>query len=528
MRRLPAFHPFFLALLPVLSLFQHYLGRVYLEEILTVAAILLGLAAAAFLLGLMICRRSRPAGAFATLLLLGFLFHKPLVEWLNRLPLLGHLVGHHRVVGFVFVIVLAAAALWLRRARSALMELTAIANVVALGMLLWPALQMGWFFARHPLHRVDPGAAVASDPALAGVARPSSPPDVWYIILDRYPDEPTLRGRFGFDNREFYDFLDATGFYRATRSRSNYPLTALSLASSLNFEYLDGLAAEVGKDSPDWRNLYERIRYHRAGALLRSQGYRLVHVGAWWWPTRHNPAADENFNYLRLPSSALAVLSNSILSVLDLKYPSPWTNFRLEQYNRLRFQFDRLAKLPAEPGPKFVFVHILAPHPPYVLRASGTYLEEAEADRTAERILFRNQVIALNRMVCGLLDRILADSRTPPVILLQSDEGPYPDGKIGPDDLGEFRRAAPALLREKTGILNVYYLPGADRSKFYPEISPVNSFRLVFNHYFGARLPMLPDRTFAHASAKMPYNFTDVTALVARSQPLETHATARR
>lgn len=528
MRRLPPVHPFLLALLPVVSLFQHYLGRIYLEEILTVAAILLGIAAAAYLAGLVACRRHRAAAAFASLFLLGFLFHMPQVAWLGGLPRIGNLLGHHRVVIPVFLFALAAAAIVLRRARSPLVNLTAIANVVTAGMLLWPGLQMGWFFARHPLHRFDPQAAVAADPALAGVARPAAPPDVWYIILDRYPDEPTLRHRFAFDNREFYEYLDAAGFYRATRSHANYPVTALSLASSLNFEYLDLLAAEVGTGSPDWRNLYERIRHHKAGAVLRSQGYRLVHAGSWWWPTRRNPAADDNLNYWRLPSSALAVLSRSMLAVLDMKDPNPWTNSRLEQYNRLRFQFLRLAKLPAEPGPKFVFVHILAPHPPYVLQADGSYLEEAEAEHTAEPVLFRNQLIALNRMVVGLLERIRADSPAPPLILLQSDEGPYPDGKISPDDLGEFRRAEPALLREKTGILNAYYLPGVDRSVLYPEISPVNSFRLVFNHYFGARLPMLPDRTFAHASATMPYNFTDVTALVAPSESPRTHATARR
>ena len=50
----------------------------------------------------------------------------------------------------------------------------------------------------------------------------------------------------------------------------------------------------------------------------------------------------------------------------------------------------------------------------------------------------------------------------------------------------------PDQLLQKTGILNAYYLPGADPRVFYPTISPVNSFRVVFNTYFGASLPLLP------------------------------------
>jgi hypothetical protein len=46
-------------------------------------------------------------------------------------------------------------------------------------------------------------------------------------------------------------------------------------------------------------------------------------------------------------------------------------------------------------------------------------------------------------------------------------------------------------------ILNAYYLPDAQgRSRLYPSISPVNSFRVIFNAYFGADLPLLPDKAY--------------------------------
>jgi hypothetical protein len=48
-------------------------------------------------------------------------------------------------------------------------------------------------------------------------------------------------------------------------------------------------------------------------------------------------------------------------------------------------------------------------------------------------------------------------------------------------------------------------------AELYPAISPVNSFRVVFNAYFGTALPMLPDRVFAHQSESRPYAFAELT-----------------
>jgi hypothetical protein len=63
-------------------------------------------------------------------------------------------------------------------------------------------------------------------------------------------------------------------------------------------------------------------------------------------------------------------------------------------------------------------------------------------------------------------------------------------------------------LHERLGILNAYLLPGIDPALIYPTITPVNSFRLVVNQYFGADLPLLPDRSF-YSTWDQPYRFTE-------------------
>jgi hypothetical protein len=45
-------------------------------------------------------------------------------------------------------------------------------------------------------------------------------------------------------------------------------------------------------------------------------------------------------------------------------------------------------------------------------------------------------------------------------------------------------------------ILNAYYLPGVDPNLLYNTISPVNTFRIIFNQYFGAHYDLLPDTSY--------------------------------
>jgi hypothetical protein len=67
-------------------------------------------------------------------------------------------------------------------------------------------------------------------------------------------------------------------------------------------------------------------------------------------------------------------------------------------------------------------------------------------------------------------------------------------------------------------ILNAYYLPDFDASQLYDTITPVNSFRLILNHYFGTDLEIMEDRSYY--SNKEYYNFIDVTEQTGAQQPL--------
>ena len=64
--------------------------------------------------------------------------------------------------------------------------------------------------------------------------------------------------------------------------------------------------------------------------------------------------------------------------------------------------------------------------------------------------------------------------------------------------------------REALSSLAALYLPEGGDAELYPGISPVNFFRVVLSHYFGADLPRLEDRSY-YSSHRLPYRFIDVT-----------------
>ena len=99
------------------------------------------------------------------------------------------------------------------------------------------------------------------------------------------------------------------------------------------------------------------------------------------------------------------------------------------------------------------------------------------------------------------ITRILAESERPPIIILQGDHGPA---------LHMSTVLADMDVRERYSIFNAYLLPDGGDENLYDSISPVNTFRVLFNHYFGTDYPLLEDKAFYVPFLEI-YNFTLVS-----------------
>jgi membrane-anchored protein YejM (alkaline phosphatase superfamily) len=176
--------------------------------------------------------------------------------------------------------------------------------------------------------------------------------------------------------------------------------------------------------------------------------------------------------------------------------------------------FATLEEIPKQQGPYFVFAHILTPHQPFLFNENGEYVTP-KMDRYTEWYTmkdgrnrdeyvegYRKQAMYIDKKIQEVIDKIISNSAIPPVIILQSDHGP--DANLDPES------AENSDLREKMGILNAYYFPDRDYADLYADITPVNTFRVVLNHFFGTDFQLLENRNYFIPWSR-PYQFIDVT-----------------
>jgi len=119
-----------------------------------------------------------------------------------------------------------------------------------------------------------------------------------------------------------------------------------------------------------------------------------------------------------------------------------------------------------------------------------------------------NQLIFVNNKIKIIIDEILSKSEVAPIIILQADHGPT--AALSQGMLDGWHNPTDTMLRERMRIFNAYYLPQVGNDLLYKSITPVNTFRLVFNLYFGTNYELLSDRSY-FSNYDCPYKFTDVT-----------------
>jgi hypothetical protein len=499
-------HPLLFAAVPVLILWSSNVKEdVPLGDVLRPLGLIVGITLAVFLvLGVLLRGQLMKAGTMVTVLVVLFFSYGEVQRAVSGVPVLGSQWVLLAVWAALAVVGVRAAG---RAAAARLVTLTKGLNFVAAGLVLVNLGSIGLykFQSRGGPTIVNDVQNIPLKGSPEGPAAASAQPDVYYIMLEEYGGQKALRDIFHFDNTPFLNSLRDRGFYVVEHATTNYPHTVDSLASSLNLQYVQHLIKPSRYQEDDWSPAYELIRDDEVPKFFKSRGYEYIHVGSRWTPTSTNPQADVN---IRMPGS-LSEFSQSLLGTTALNPGASLYNridFQKFEFKRVHFEFDQLAKLPQAGGPKFVFGHILIPHLPFIFDAKGHFLDNDGRDEHSEAYNYVQQLRYANTLTEHLIDSLLSgypvDAK--PIIVLQSDEGPY-------DGLDDGTNATDEELEQHLGILNAYYFPRVSDTRLYPRITPVNSFRLVLDDYFGANLPLLPDRNYVFADRSHIYSFIDVT-----------------
>jgi hypothetical protein len=406
---------------------------------------------------------------------------------------------------FVFLLayLTAAAYLVLRLVRDPLV-LTQFLTLLTTIMVGWTTLQLLW--QRLQWKNLVSGFDYSAPKPVSATS--ASGPDIYLIVLDKYTGSESLESHFDFDNSDLESFLSHRGFDIPQTAQANYIYTALSLASLLNYRYLDEVPEKPAAQARNKAYVNHLIEDNAVWRFLRARNYRFI-----FFPTSFAFTGSNRYADLQLPSPRQIVsefeiawrrttLAEPVVSFICQRLSCGYGITPLEEEAKLlNWRFDKLSQIPRWPRkgrPLFVFAHLTIPHEPYVFNADCSVREPfwpsytVVQDETPEKRAYVAQIMCLNTKLKEMVDHILHDSPSPPVILLQGDHG---HGRI-PLHIPDFESVTPDRIEERTHPFAAYYLPGANRGIVYDSISMVNVFRTVFRQYFQANLLPLPDKTY--------------------------------
>jgi len=281
--------------------------------------------------------------------------------------------------------------------------------------------------------------------------------------------------------------------------------------------------ADFDTESDDYVPLSSRLKDNEVLDLFRQMGYKIVSFSSRY---AHTDLKDVD---LYITESAMG---SEFVNILPTATPlAAFQSTDENPYGKHRQHIlNTLGKIPdvhEVPSPKFVFAHLVSPHPPFVFGPDG---EQVQPDWgftlndayhlirdgcTYEQYVagYRDQVSYINKCLLKTVDSLISgDISCHPIVILQADHGPR-------SSTFERPTPSPEYPGEFYAILNAYYFPGGDTKLLYPGITPVNSFRVVFDSYFGTHFGLLSDRVYSN-SWERPYEFEEITHKLDRDLPL--------
>lgn len=513
-------HPWLLAISPVLFLYARNMGELDFRDVVYSAAIALALAGLLLLVLRYPVKSRLRRGLMASCLIILVYAYTPLSSAIGSI--LPFLPADRWTPGYyaAWLAITAAALAGIARLDRSLANWTKILNVIAVclaalnAVSILRAVPAYWSVWKSDLTIPDPWQS----PVVADAD--AERPDIYILIFDQHVGQACL-DRYGYDASEFFEALRSRGFYVGEHSSANYWKTPYSLTCLFNYTYLDFIKKQVPPDFKGLLPVYKLMRDNRAFRFLKEAGYTTMQCHTSFSFAYENiDVIDAQINPEPWYTSALSMEmfgNTPFCGIRKLFEPLPFRSSdipanHLQLRRAILSAFEETQHMAHYDKPFILFTHFLSPHPPYLFDERGD-LPGADsafrdfpvqfcADRQKDELrLYLAQMTYLHQRIIETVDYLLAHSTTPPIIVLQADHGNRLQdihGPIGSDGAIELY-----------SILNAMYLPGVDTATLGDDISPVNTFRIIFDRYFGTDLGLLPNRSFRAGSSD--YDFQDVT-----------------
>ena len=437
---------------------------------------------------------------------------------------------YYEQIIFLFVVSSAGAILFLwfflskiRHKKIQLEDVTLLLNFLGFLLILGGGVKLALPVANLPKSYYE-GIKIRDNPI---VLKPQKEkPDIYYIVLDGYARSDVLQALYGYDNSNFISYLQNKGFVVPNNIHSNYPKTSLSIPSTLNMNYIQELTPGL-EESHFWWLMSPLIDHSQVRTMLDDLGYESVSLATDWTIT-NNKTTDL---YYQPASVQISEFEKHILynTPLSLTLPSidriaylPTSNAGHREM--VLYNFETLPQIARLSGPQFIFAHIISPHPPFVFDKNGNNINsnkpfsfnDGEGFRNGSKayisVTERNEIYRtgyigpvefINKELKSVIDAILKNSDTPPIIILQADHGSglYAD----------FSSSENTCMYERFSPFAAYYLPDIDPNIISDDLTSVNLFRIIFNEYFDADLPLLENAYFFSTDPFYVYEFEEIS-----------------
>ncbi len=311
-------------------------------------------------------------------------------------------------------------------------------------------------------------------------------PDIYFIIFDSYTGNECLLKYWDYDNVEFINYLKKCGFHVVENARTKYNSTQISIASILNmteYTYLN-----VG-NSHKHKLLFENMafKYIKNGEVIRrleDMNYSIVNLSLFKLSNEKRFYRIKNFSIGTIEN----IWEHSLPYFIFKLMPKNYDDYFPFYYPKVNMNiYYRILDMHCgkESNPKYVYAHFNLPHNPYTFnRNGGNVVLDGEK---SEKELYLEQLIYATQLASNIIKNIKEKNKDA-IIIIQGDHG------------SRILTSQKECQDESYSILNAMYLPGSDSSWFWDGMQPVDTFRLIFNKYFGANYPYLSKPDDSHGT----------------------------
>ena len=512
-------HPILIALFPVFLVYQQNIHLLLLQGLILPTLIILSVAIALWYGLKIILKNTIKSALLSSFYTFLFFSYGHVFTIIESNFIQESLIPIHAILLISYTACVVLGTYCIVKTNQKLNDTTQIVNVMSIAAIVFVFFNIGIYDFENSYDNLQ---EENSNPIVLGNDLRNTP-DIYYIIMDEYAPLRTLERYYDYDNSDFVKFLEEKGFYVTKNSHSNYAQTSTSLASTLNMKYLNYLSEAIENESKDHGILYQMLDNNLVMRNFKSAGYQVYNISSGVWNTGSIDIADEhlciknqNIDYRTL----YQLKQTSILRVFDMLIKEPTSQiFHQQHRNIILCQFDEITKIKQiTEEPVFVFMHVITPHEPFVFGPNGEEVDykytlgpnvvtpfghtSKSGLTTSEEIkAYRDQVIYVSKILRQTIDKLLENSDNPPIIIIQSDTGPtvnFPGITKEESDIG------------RLSIFNAYYFPNKEYNLLYNDVTPVNSFRIVFDSQFQTNYGLLEDKSFFSTYEKL-YRFIEIT-----------------